>query len=85
MAEDQCEDPQWDLKYRSEEEMDFFTEMALHETERWMEAVTRQKFQYPDDPRKSLENGVLLCEMLNCLKAGSVKKINHFSTPLAGL
>ena len=37
MAEDQCEDPQWDLKYRSEEEMDFFTEMALHETERWME------------------------------------------------
>lgn len=85
MAGDQGEDPQWDLKYRSEEEMDFFTEMALHETERWMEAVTRQKFQHPDDPRKSLESGVLLCELLNCLKTGSVKKINQFSTPLAGL
>ncbi|XP_052827505.1 titin homolog isoform X2 [Octopus bimaculoides] len=88
MADEQSdpgEDTHWDLKYRSEEEMEFFTEMALHETQRWIEAVTRQKFHYPDDPRKSLENGVLLCELLNCLKPGSVKKINRFPTPLAGL
>ncbi|GAB1601365.1 LIM and calponin homology domains-containing protein 1-like isoform X3 [Argonauta hians] len=82
---DPGEDTHWDLKYRSEEEMEFFTEMALHETQRWIEAVTRQTFTHPDDPRKSLENGVLLCELLNCLKAGSVKKINRFQTPLAGL
>ncbi|XP_029642372.1 LIM and calponin homology domains-containing protein 1-like isoform X3 [Octopus sinensis] len=88
MADEQSdpgEDTHWDLKYRSEEEMEFFTEMALHETQRWIEAVTRQKFHYPDDPRKSLENGVLLCELLNCLKPSSVKKINRFPTPLAGL
>ena len=28
----------------------------------FLQAVTRKKFQYPDDTRKSLENGVLLCE-----------------------
>ena len=27
----------WDLKYREDEELEFFTELALHETERWIQ------------------------------------------------
>ncbi|XP_041357084.1 LIM and calponin homology domains-containing protein 1-like isoform X2 [Gigantopelta aegis] len=76
---------EWNYKARQEEEMEFFTELALHETERWIQAVTKKEFQYPDDPRKSLENGILLCELLNNIKPGSVKRINKLPTPIAGL
>jgi len=68
-----------------DEELEFFTELALHETERWIQAVTKKKFQNPDDPRKSLENGVLFCELLNAIKPGSIRKINKLPTPIAGL
>ncbi|CAC5421506.1 LMO7 [Mytilus coruscus] len=78
-------DESWNLKLRQDTEQEYFTELALHEAERWIQAVTRKKFQYPDDFRKSLENGVLLCELLNNLKTGSVKRINKLPTPLAGL
>ncbi|XP_061441003.1 LIM and calponin homology domains-containing protein 1 isoform X5 [Rhineura floridana] len=37
------------------------------------------------DFRSGLENGVLLCELLNSIKPGLVKKINRLPTPLAGL
>ncbi|XP_021360222.1 LIM domain only protein 7-like isoform X2 [Mizuhopecten yessoensis] len=83
--EEQNEDDAWDLRLRQDEEEDFFTELALHETERWISAVTRKKFQYPDDFRKSLENGVLLCELLNTIKPGSIKRINKLPVPIAGL
>ncbi|XP_069131087.1 LIM domain only protein 7-like isoform X3 [Argopecten irradians] len=79
------DDAAWDLRMRQEEEEDFFTELALHETERWICAVTRKKFQYPDDFRKSLENGVLLCELLNTIKPGCIKRINKLPGPIAGL
>ncbi|XP_046577711.1 LOW QUALITY PROTEIN: LIM and calponin homology domains-containing protein 1-like [Haliotis rubra] len=85
MAEDTPDNDAWDAKFLEDEEMDFFTELALHETERWIQAVTRKTFVYPDDPRKSLENGILLCELLNCLRPGSVKRINKQATPIAGL
>ncbi|XP_033743888.1 LIM and calponin homology domains-containing protein 1-like isoform X2 [Pecten maximus] len=84
-SEDQNEDDVWDLRLRQEEEDDFFTELALHETERWISAVTRKKFQYPDDFRKSLENGVLLCEVLNTIKPGCIRRINKLPGPIAGL
>ncbi|XP_061185343.1 uncharacterized protein LOC133193423 [Saccostrea echinata] len=74
-----------DIRLRQDEEMEFFTELALHEAERWISAVTRKKFSHPDDFRKSLENGVLLCELLNNLKPGSVKRINKLPGPIAGL
>ncbi|GFR60374.1 LIM and calponin homology domains-containing protein 1-like [Elysia marginata] len=48
-------------------------------------AVTKQSFKYRDDTRKSLENGVLLCELLNGLRPGTVKRINRLPTPIAGL
>ncbi|PVD35014.1 hypothetical protein C0Q70_06295 [Pomacea canaliculata] len=49
------------------------------------DAVTKKHFAHPDDPRRSLENGILLCELLNCLKPGAVKRINKLPTPIAGL
>ncbi|KAK3100206.1 hypothetical protein FSP39_016295 [Pinctada imbricata] len=82
---EQGEDETWDLKFRQDEEMEFFTELALHEAERWISAVTRKKFSHPEDFRKSLENGVILCELLNTIKPGSVKRINKLPTPIAGL
>ncbi|KAK3765374.1 hypothetical protein RRG08_065130 [Elysia crispata] len=49
------------------------------------QAVTKQSFKYQDDTRKSLENGVLLCELLNSLRPGTIRRINKLPTPLAGL
>ncbi|KAK3523197.1 hypothetical protein QTP86_021756, partial [Hemibagrus guttatus] len=37
------------------------------------------------DFRSSLENGILLCELLSAIKPGLVKKINRLPTPIAGL
>ncbi|NXN92318.1 LIMC1 protein, partial [Rhinopomastus cyanomelas] len=37
------------------------------------------------DFRAGLENGVLLCELLNAIKPGLIKKINRLPTPIAGL
>lgn len=31
------EEETWNLKFREDEEMEFFTELALHETERWIQ------------------------------------------------
>ncbi|NXO96676.1 LMO7 protein, partial [Certhia brachydactyla] len=46
--------------------------------------VTRQNFGTKDF-RAALENGVLLCDLINKIKPGIVKKINHLPTPIAGL
>uniref|UniRef100_A0AAQ5ZPA4 LIM and calponin homology domains 1b n=1 Tax=Amphiprion ocellaris TaxID=80972 RepID=A0AAQ5ZPA4_AMPOC len=37
------------------------------------------------DFRGGLENGILLCELLSCIKPSLVKKINRLPTPIAGL
>uniref|UniRef100_A0A2K6RG55 LIM domain 7 n=1 Tax=Rhinopithecus roxellana TaxID=61622 RepID=A0A2K6RG55_RHIRO len=47
-------------------------------------AVTEKNFETKDF-RASLENGVLLCDLINKLKPGIIKKINRLSTPIAGL
>ncbi|XP_069858909.1 LIM domain only protein 7-like isoform X10 [Dipodomys merriami] len=57
---------------------------AFAEAQRWVEAVTEKNFQTKDF-RASLENGVLLCDLINKLKPGIIKKINRLSTPIAGL
>lgn len=36
MATEEVEDVQWEVKFREDEELEFFTELALHETERWI-------------------------------------------------
>ncbi|XP_073899311.1 LIM domain only protein 7 isoform X6 [Castor canadensis] len=58
--------------------------VAFAEAQRWVEAVTEKNFETKDF-RASLENGVLLCDLINKLKPGIIKKINRLSTPIAGL
>ncbi|XP_043400386.1 LIM and calponin homology domains-containing protein 1 isoform X3 [Chelonia mydas] len=59
-------------------------EPAFAEARRWIEQVTGRSFG-DKDFRSGLENGILLCELLNAIKPGLVKKINRLSTPIAGL
>ncbi|XP_051051236.1 LIM domain only protein 7 isoform X2 [Phodopus roborovskii] len=58
--------------------------IAFAEAQRWVEAVTEKNFETKDF-RASLENGVLLCDLINKLKPGIIRKINRLSTPIAGL
>ncbi|NWI96734.1 LMO7 protein, partial [Pitta sordida] len=48
------------------------------------QAVTEKSFGTKDF-RAALENGVLLCDLINKIKPGIIKKINRLSTPIAGL
>ncbi|KAM6291744.1 LIM domain only protein 7 isoform 2-T2 [Porphyrio hochstetteri] len=57
---------------------------AFDEAQRWVEIVTGKSFGTKDF-RAALENGVLLCDLINKIKPGIVKKINRLSTPIAGL
>ncbi|XP_042316714.1 LOW QUALITY PROTEIN: LIM domain only protein 7 [Sceloporus undulatus] len=59
-------------------------EGAFAEAQRWVEAVTGKSFGSKDF-RAALENGVLLCDLINKIKPGIIKKINRLSTPIAGL
>uniref|UniRef100_A0A8C5XZM2 LIM domain 7 n=1 Tax=Microcebus murinus TaxID=30608 RepID=A0A8C5XZM2_MICMU len=66
------------------EEAEADCSLAFAEAQRWVEAVTEKNFETKDF-RASLENGVLLCDLINKLKPGVIKKINRLSTPIAGL
>ncbi|XP_049904521.1 LIM domain only protein 7-like isoform X2 [Epinephelus moara] len=57
---------------------------AYVEAQRWIEAVTKKKFG-SDDFRSALENGVLLCDLINKIKPGIIKRVNRLPTPIAGL
>ncbi|XP_053559992.1 LIM and calponin homology domains-containing protein 1 isoform X7 [Bombina bombina] len=57
---------------------------ACKEAQKWIEQVTGRSFG-DKDFRTGLENGILLCELLNAIKPGLVKKINRLPTPIAGL
>ncbi|XP_042350885.1 LIM domain only protein 7 isoform X3 [Plectropomus leopardus] len=57
---------------------------AYSEAQRWIEAVTKKKFG-SDDFRSALENGVLLCELINKIKPGTIRRVNKLPTPIAGL
>ncbi|XP_057628393.1 LIM and calponin homology domains-containing protein 1 isoform X3 [Chionomys nivalis] len=59
-------------------------EPAFTEAQKWIEQVTGRSFG-DKDFRTGLENGILLCELLNAIKPGLVKKINRLPTPIAGL
>uniref|UniRef100_A0A3Q2DGU8 LIM domain 7a n=1 Tax=Cyprinodon variegatus TaxID=28743 RepID=A0A3Q2DGU8_CYPVA len=60
------------------------SEEAYLEAQRWMEAVTKKKFGNGDF-RSALENGVLLCDLINKIKPGIIKRVNRLPTPIAGL
>ncbi|KAJ0056598.1 hypothetical protein NL108_010534 [Boleophthalmus pectinirostris] len=57
---------------------------AFNEAQRWIEEVTEKSFDC-NDFRAALENGVLLCDLINKLKPGIIKRVNRLSTPIAGL
>ncbi|XP_062288410.1 LIM domain only protein 7 [Scomber scombrus] len=57
---------------------------AFSEAQRWIEAVTKKRFG-SNDFRSALENGVLLCDLINKIKPGIVKRVNRLPTPIAGL
>ncbi|XP_070692261.1 LIM domain only protein 7b [Pempheris klunzingeri] len=57
---------------------------AFDEAQRWIEEVTGKSFGCKDF-RAALENGVLLCDLINQLKPGIIKRVNRLSTPIAGL
>ncbi|XP_036419312.1 LIM domain only protein 7b isoform X3 [Colossoma macropomum] len=59
-------------------------EVAFAEAQRWVEEVTRKRFG-SGNFRSALENGVLLCDLINKLKPGIIKRVNRLSTPIAGL
>ncbi|XP_069868325.1 LIM and calponin homology domains-containing protein 1 isoform X5 [Dipodomys merriami] len=59
-------------------------EPAFSEAQKWIEQVTGRSFG-DKDFRTGLENGILLCELLNAIKPGLVRKINRLPTPIAGL
>ncbi|KAK1902901.1 LIM domain only protein 7, partial [Dissostichus eleginoides] len=47
-------------------------------------AVTKKTLG-SDDFRSALENGVLLCDLINNIKPGIIKRVNRLPTPIAGL
>ncbi|XP_024860413.1 LIM domain only protein 7 isoform X3 [Kryptolebias marmoratus] len=59
-------------------------EEAYTEAQGWIEAVTKKIFG-SNDFRSGLENGVLLCDLINKIKPGTIKRINRIPTPIAGL
>ncbi|KAM9765270.1 LIM domain only protein 7-like isoform 3-T4 [Menidia menidia] len=59
-------------------------EEAFSEAQRWIEEVTGKLFGCSDF-RAALEDGVLLCDLINQLKPGIIKRVNRLSTPIAGL
>ncbi|XP_064419274.1 LIM and calponin homology domains-containing protein 1a isoform X10 [Latimeria chalumnae] len=65
-------------------QQDSVLELAFNEAQKWIEQVTGRSFG-DKDFRSGLENGILLCELLNAIKPGLVKKINRLPTPIAGL
>ncbi|KAK1170070.1 LIM domain only protein 7-like isoform X1 [Acipenser oxyrinchus oxyrinchus] len=66
------------------ENSDVSCDLAFTEAQRWVEEITRKQFGC-NDFRSALENGVLLCDLINKIKPGIIKKVNRLSTPIAGL
>ena len=50
------------------------------EAKRWIEAVTGQAWG-PTSFAERLKDGVLLCQLINTLQPGSVKKVNSMRMP----
>ncbi|XP_051983500.1 LIM domain only protein 7-like [Xyrauchen texanus] len=59
-------------------------ELAFHEAQRWLEEVTKNRFGSKTF-RVALEDGILLCDLINTLKPGIIKRVNRLTTPIAGL
>ena len=53
--------------------------LARDQAQHWIEAVTGDVFS-PSPFGEKLRSGVTLCQLVNVIKPGSVKKINKLST-----
>ncbi|XP_059503376.1 LIM and calponin homology domains-containing protein 1-like isoform X12 [Stegostoma tigrinum] len=73
-----------DTEWGESQQQDSGPGPAFTEAQHWIEQVTGRSFG-DKDFRTGLENGILLCELLNAIKPGAVKKINRLPTPIAGL
>ncbi|XP_067844490.1 LIM and calponin homology domains-containing protein 1-like isoform X2 [Heptranchias perlo] len=73
-----------DMEWGENQHQDSGPGPAFTEAQHWIEQVTGRSFG-DKDFRTGLENGILLCELLNAIKPGAVKKINRLPTPIAGL
>ncbi|XP_063067637.1 LIM domain only protein 7b isoform X2 [Engraulis encrasicolus] len=60
------------------------SDLAFSEAQRWVEEVTQKSFG-SSNFRLALENGVLLCDLVNKLRPGIINRVNRLSTPIAGL
>jgi hypothetical protein len=59
--------------------------LAVRATTEWIEAVTGRRFPLNRSFRAGLEDGVLLCELMESLRPGSIRKINRSPSPIAYL
>jgi len=64
------------------EDSAFDTPLALKESQRWIEAVTGERFKSPDFVQ-STRDGILLCKLINNIVPGSVPRINLQNTAFA--
>ncbi|KRY01548.1 PDZ and LIM domain protein 3 [Trichinella pseudospiralis] len=55
----------------NDDELEFYVDMAINETQRWLEASTRERFLDDDDFIFSLKNGFQLRKIVNKLIPGS--------------
>ncbi|KRZ42424.1 LIM and calponin homology domains-containing protein 1 [Trichinella pseudospiralis] len=55
----------------NDDELEFYVDMAINETQRWLEASTRERFLDDDDFIFSLKNGFQLRKIVNRLIPGS--------------
>ncbi|XP_066288258.1 LIM and calponin homology domains-containing protein 1-like [Branchiostoma lanceolatum] len=56
----------------------------LQESRCWIESVTGKQFGNKDF-RTALEDGTLLCKLMQKIQPGSIKKVNNLPTPYAKL
>ena len=42
----------------------------------WIQAVTNQRFHDPNNVQESLKDGQVLCQLINVIRPGTIKKIN---------
>lgn len=56
-----------------------YSEELAAESLEWIKEITSEPINTSGDPDnffEVLKDGVLLCKLINCIKAGSIKKVN---------
>jgi hypothetical protein len=64
-------DAELEIKMQAKRDLQFEKEIAV-----WIEKVSAQTLQYPDDIAKSLKSGIVLCRLINAIQPNAIRKIN---------